>query len=163
MCHEALLHVTLVIYLASSKSLHNCDRTTIHWHAFFLLSSPVRRPLKKESSSGTSNPYGVRHPLKHIQIRERPKRTQAPLIRPYYLLIIKEHPPTVIRTYMRDIMARMYRGALMRYERAQTVLRRQRDRDCRGRAGRWRCVDDLARVVWVREQPLYSTFCVPVL
>ena len=62
-------------------------------------------------------------PLKHIQICERSERTHALRVCLDDLLVIKEHPPT-LRPYMRDIMARVYRGPFMRYERAQAVSRR---------------------------------------
>jgi hypothetical protein len=48
------------------------------------------------------------------QVRERPKVTQAPLIRSHDLLVIEEHPPGIRGADMRDVVARVYRGDFVR-------------------------------------------------
>jgi hypothetical protein len=48
------------------------------------------------------------------QVRERPKVTQAPLIRSHDLLVIEEHPPGIRGADTRDIVARVYRGDFVR-------------------------------------------------
>lgn len=66
----------------------------------------------------------MRHPLKHIQIHKRPgrnERTHALLVLPHDLLVIEEHPTGIGGVYIRDIVARVYRGGFVRDEHAQAA------------------------------------------